>query len=214
MHGYVYPSYNQVWGPEASERRWYLADLRWVKARSALGEPFYGRFVRRPAQKTAGELRRPGEDVVRDHHPEDIWTLRNPPKKDANGIPIPLPARYSPSLRARYGYALGERELIRLDRDGPGFPMRISGRWHVWDRNEKRWVRARLVRRETKRVPSDLKLQHGPWWPESRQEVINLQRRLEGYQPPWIAEMLERTQGLIEEQKKQDVKDLLEALGL
>ena len=186
---YDHVRYNQTWAPESAERKWYSQDVRWAIAMVLAKEPLVGHRTRKVRSgKTLAQLRRPGEDVVRDGNPEDQWIVRRPPVKDENGIPIPLPVM---GRRPDYGVKSGTR-------------MRINGRWHQWTGG--RWVPlARRVRGLTHRygVPNDLQVRHGPWWPQGRQEIVNVVRRIEAAAPPPPQEEL-----------SQDVQDLLQAMGL
>lgn len=110
------------------------------------------------------------------------WPTVPEVEKDANGIPL---SPRAPNLAARR--------------------MKINGRWHQWYRG-RWWPVARVVKNPNRRrVPNDLRVQHGPWWPAGRQEVANVMHR--------IHEAAVARQRAIS-QKEQDVKDLLEALGL
>lgn len=172
---YQFPQYNDAWFVESVERSMYRSDIKWVVYKLDHRQPVIGTAVRRRGHRY-------GE------HPEDGWINTRPPEKDENGIPLALPVR---GRRPDYGTKRNAR-------------MRINGRWHVWD--GRRWCRLvpprgpRPVRYD---VPNDLRVQHGPWWPEGRQEVINLQRRIE-----------ERKPAPPTDQQAQDIRDLLDALGV
>lgn len=180
-----YPGYNNPWATTNSVYAGYRSDVRWLVFKLIHGQPIIGSVAKRVRSgKTQHQLRNPDRDVIRDEHPEDQWIVRRPPQKNEDGLPI---------VEEKY-------------RAPQGLRMVISGRPMIWD--GRRWVPAATrfkglsVRRG---IPNDLQVQHGPWWPKGREEAARVMRRIHEASE---ARQRETTQ------QEQDIKDLLEALGV